>query len=97
MGGEERHLPEVGGARRSAARSYSRGVTDSYDMPLHPAEQEPDDVPADGISYDPRELPAATGPAFDYSIFDDLPLDDEGVPVLPADFDRSRLPKFDRS
>lgn len=49
------------------------------------------DLPDDGMSYDPAELPVSTQ-AVDWSFADDLPLDDEGIPVLPDNFDRSQLP-----
>jgi hypothetical protein len=49
----------------------------------------------DGLTFDHAELPVASQPLMDLSIFDDVPLDDDGVPVLPADFDRSLLPGFD--
>jgi hypothetical protein len=68
-------------------------VPEFRDMPVAgDPEAEPPEFPADAISYDARELPAATRPAFDTSIFDGLPVDEEGVPVLPADFDWSQLP-----
>lgn len=49
------------------------------------------DFPDDALSYDINELPVATL-AHDWSFADGLSLDDEGIPVLPDDFDRSRLP-----
>ena len=49
------------------------------------------DFPDDGMSYDLAELPVSTQEV-DWSFADDLPLDDEGIPVLPDDFDRSQLP-----
>jgi hypothetical protein len=59
-------------------------------------EQEQGAAVPDGLSFDPRDLPTAwsLSPSFDPSVFDDLPLDENGVPVLPDDFDRSQLPGY---
>jgi hypothetical protein len=59
------------------------------------AEQGEGDSP-DGLTFNLADLPAATAPSFDPSIFDDMPLDEDGVPVLPDDFDRRQLPGYEQ-
>lgn len=71
-------------------------MTEARDTPQRRTpEQEPEDGPPDGLSFHPRTLPAATAPSFDPSFFDGLPLDEDGVPVLPAEVDRRQLPGFE--
>jgi hypothetical protein len=60
--------------------------------PEEPSPYPPDDV--DGLTFDLRELPVEVQPVMDLSIFDDVPLDEDGLPILPPDFDESRLPGF---
>ncbi len=72
-----------------------RTMTGSYDEPLRrSAEGAAAEDGSDGLHFDPRDLPVASSPSFDLSVFDDLPLDEDGVPVLPDGFDRSQLPGY---
>jgi hypothetical protein len=71
-------------------------MTEPYDVPQRRSPEGEGEAAPEGLFFDPKDLPAATAPSGDWSVFDDVPLDEDGLPVVPTDFDHSQLPGYDQ-